>query len=307
MAHNPVTNRDIAAIIRRLDAVPQLTPEEASQTAEIEREFADYFKDKEFNAAVLGIDIYRYSKYRTDKQRLIPSLFAWLQRVAVEKCREAEGFLFQREQFASRFISTGDGGFFIFDTPLHALAYAVWFQAAVTVFNGFSFTPKMRAFLGPLTLRYTLTYDQVFQADGDWYGSAIINNARVLSRDTLNRFLLDGNSVEWFASRFRSLETLRTFKNPDLMKVPELKDYDAALLKSSMLISADRTGKSSKDNNLDTLVVQHIGEIEAKGERINLCSLYLQLSTRFSLGPKPPTEPLVIALGNLNSTGLSVT
>jgi hypothetical protein len=73
--------------------------------------------------AVLGLDIYKYSDYDDDKQPLIPFVFDLLLDSGFKYVKDAEKTLFADINIANNFISTGDGGFIIFPTPLHALVF----------------------------------------------------------------------------------------------------------------------------------------------------------------------------------------
>ena len=80
--------------------------------------------------AVLGVDVYRYSKYRKYAQTLIPYVLHRLYEDTVTDLTRYEQSFFadlSLKSFKSHFIDTGDGGFIIFDTPFHALFFAVYF------------------------------------------------------------------------------------------------------------------------------------------------------------------------------------
>jgi hypothetical protein len=267
-----------------------------------------YFGDsREFSAAVLGIDIYRYSKYPHEQQRLIPSVFRMLFEQTISLCKEHEQFMFQTEQFANRFISTGDGGFAIFDTPMQAIVFATWFQAVLSPFNSGYDSPRLRSFLGaPLTLRYTLTFGQLFRLDMEYFGAAIINNARILSRDSLNRFLIDDASLNWFNFRIRSFENLIALSREDLVGIPEFSGYDSQKLKNgSMMFPRDKRGGAFGEGAFHTAIVQKIGEIQAKNTHLDIHSAYLQVG--LSHGREGDIKKnIVITLGNLNSSGLNL-
>jgi hypothetical protein len=300
------TQKELRAIIDKHDH--RLTEGETVQgvnTGDLEVELAKYFADsREFVGSVLGIDIYRYSKFKREKQRLIPSIFKKLFDDAVGYCGEHEPFLFQKNQFSDRFISTGDGGFLIFDTPLHALVFATWFQACLAVFNSGLESPRLRKFVGALELRYTLTLDELFVQDSVHYGAAIINNARILSRDSLNRFLLDGHTVAWFATRLRTFETIMGLTIADIASLPDFKSYDRTNLKSVLFM--DAAGDSPGQGSIRTAIVQKIGETTAKDDKFDTYSAYMQFGLSYGDGETTPMKNIVVTLGNLNSSGLAV-
>ena len=87
---------------------------------------------------VLGIDIYQYSQYRSLEQSIVPFLFKLIYNEAVDLCMEKPGFIFQKykkEDFREQFIDAGDGGFQIFQTPLHAIIFAIHFELFVRYYN----------------------------------------------------------------------------------------------------------------------------------------------------------------------------
>ena len=91
-----------------------------------------YFSDdREVTRCVLGIDIYKYSHFEGDRQRIVPSIFKVLYDQTIAHCVEYEPTIFKGADFKNRFISTGDGGFLIFNTPVQALAFALYLQANI--------------------------------------------------------------------------------------------------------------------------------------------------------------------------------
>jgi hypothetical protein len=184
-----------------------------------------YFADKEASLAVLGLDIYQYSRMPNEHQRLVPTLFKLLNDVSLDLCLTKEASLFQHDR-SIPFVSTGDGGFQMFATPLHAVVYAAYFEVGLAAFNGYYLFPALRRLMGAISIRYAVTYDLLVEQDGNLYGAAIINNARILARDSLNRFLLDHRSVEWFQENMVTLESLLTLRAGDLKSLPALAGYD---------------------------------------------------------------------------------
>ena len=113
------------------------------------------------NKTILGIDIYHYSRYKPLEQALIPILFKLIYDKVAEISISGSSFIFQKyktdKNFKQNFINTGDGGFQIFDTPIHAMAFAINFQMIVRYYNSFRYFPKLRKIIGPLSLRYALS------------------------------------------------------------------------------------------------------------------------------------------------------
>jgi 6-pyruvoyl-tetrahydropterin synthase len=168
--------------------------------------------------AVLGLDIYKYSSYEAEKQNLIPFVFDLIKDEATEYVNNVEPTLFGPE-YKPEFISTGDGGFLIFDTPLHALIFNFYFHAALHLFNTGHFFPKLSQYIGEIIIRSAMTYDNVFHYNNNFYGKGIILNSRILNRDKLNRFLID-EKVYYFFNRFcNGLETLPIFSKNDVKEI----------------------------------------------------------------------------------------
>jgi hypothetical protein len=106
--------------------------------------------------SVLGIDIFQYTSYGEFEQTLLPFLFKNLFRATIKQCLENHSYLFQKYTQAgieSSFISTGDGGFLIFDTPLHSLVFACNFAVALRVYNSYHYYPKLRKVIGEVNVR----------------------------------------------------------------------------------------------------------------------------------------------------------
>lgn len=193
---------------------------------------AEYFSDRETSNCVLGFDIYRYSDMPREAQRVVPTLFRRIYDVASGICRNGERFIFQNTSFEGRFVSTGDGGFQVLETPLHAVLFACFFELALAAYNGFYVLPKLRQLVGSLSVRYAITLDALIEQDGNFFGPAIIRNARILARDTLNRCLLDHRSVEWLQANLVSVESLLTLTSEGLRRVPAFRAYDGAATES---------------------------------------------------------------------------
>ena len=115
----------------------------------IKNSLKPYFIQK----AVLGFDVYRYSKYPIVEQTLIPHIFKLLYEVTINSCLRHEKFIFQKytkEDFEKQFIDAGDGGFQIFNIPIESLVFAVYFQANIQRFNSgfFKKWEKLKMLIG---------------------------------------------------------------------------------------------------------------------------------------------------------------
>lgn len=256
--------------------------------------------------SVLGIDIYRYSLYKHMEQVLIPPLFRIMFEKAIRLCLENDQFVFQRytkERIEKSYISTGDGGFVIFDTPLHALFFAINFEMVVRAYNSYHLFPKLRNIIGSISLRYAVTYDTIFHFENNYYGSAIINNARILERDSLNRCLIDQQTYDWFLLGIDGIENLQVYTIEQIANIYEFLDYDRSYIISGENEIIDSTiSRSSGIINSDIL---KIGQIQAKETFFNIYNLHLQTTMRiFSDANVESRRTMTVSLGNLNTSGI---
>lgn len=179
--------------------------------------------------SVLGIDIYRYGMFRHLEQTLIPSIFKIFFDKTIQLCLQSNEFIFQyydKKKIENSFISTGDGGFLILDTPLHSVLFAINFEIVVRAYNSYHLFPKLRNIIGAISLRYAITYDALFSFDDNFYGSAIINNSRILDKDSLNRCLLDENTYNWFLTNIDGIENLQVYTIQDVSNIFHFQNYD---------------------------------------------------------------------------------
>ncbi|MGB1040572.1 MAG: hypothetical protein ACPGVD_06855 [Flavobacteriales bacterium] len=250
---------------------------------------------------VLGIDIYHYSQYKPLEQSLIPILFKLIYDQASELCSSSSSFLFQKykskDTFGKMFIDTGDGGFQIFDTPIHAVAFAVNFQMVVRYYNSFRYFPKLRKIVGPLSLRYAMTHDKIYKFDSNYFGPAIINNSRILIKDSLNRFLLDENTNNWLLYKINGIENLQ---NLSLIQLKELRCFaDYKKVDGKNKIYSDTEGFNF--GGITGCDIQKIGDITAKKTLLTIYNLHLQYSGMLG----KDIYNTIITLGNLNTSGIS--
>ena len=259
--------------------------------------------------SVVGKDIYRYSQFELKEQTLIPLLFSTLYDKTIKGCLLMEKSFFKKyesvKKLKEQFISTGDGGFQIFDNPFDSLIFTTFFKTNVKLYNSKT-KPKsaehdvlisLRDIIGPIELRFCNTFDFVTKFENNYFGPAIINNARILSKDNLNRFLLDENTVNWFESEFGALENLLVFDIEKLKNISILKDLKLTNKSESYLFN---TGVK-RILNLDLL---KIGNISAKnGSKFSIFNLHIQLIVNISGNSKNVIE-MVATVGNLNTKGL---
>ncbi|MBM9578181.1 hypothetical protein JWG45_13570 [Leptospira sp. 201903070] len=252
--------------------------------------------------AVLGLDIYRYSKMEELSQTLVPIIFDLIYQEASRHVLLIEPIIFQNydeERFSINFISTGDGGFQIFDNPLQAVIFAMAFQNLLHLFNTFHFYPNLRSIFEPLTLRYCLTFDHIYQYRENFYGRAIITNARIMSLDVLNRFLLDESAMLWFATTFNGIESIRITRLPDVARRLNLSIGENP---QSLYFSTERTPFSFNDTlRIPMIISQKIGIHSPKGDVVNVHNLYLQYLAHFSdETDQSKNAAFVMTIGNTN-------
>ncbi|RLD54697.1 MAG: hypothetical protein DRI97_11030 [Bacteroidetes bacterium] len=277
------------------------------QSDDLYHEMEKYVNLKNFpRFSVLGIDIYRYGLYKHLEQTMIPALFKILFDKTVRLCLENNQFVFQyytKEKIQKSFISTGDGGFLIFDTPLHALFFAINFEVMVRAFNSYHHYPKLRKVIGSISLRYAITYDTIFHFENNFYGSAIINNARILEKDSLNRCLLDQRTYEWFLTNIDGIENLQTYTIHDIANIYEYTRYDKKYIKSGENdIINTRLSRYTGIINSDIL---RIGQFQSKEVIMNIFNLHLQITLYASADDKKETKRrITVSLGNLNTSGI---
>ncbi len=256
--------------------------------------------DKFSSKTVLGIDIYHYSQYKPLEQSLIPILFKLIYDKASQLCLSDSSFLYQNYEittFRKLFIDTGDGGFQIFDTPIHATAFAINFQMIVRYYNSFRYFPKLRKIIGPLGLRYAMTHDKIYKFDKNYFGPSIINNSRILNKDSLNRFLLDENTFNWFLYKINGIENLQHVGVEQLKTLMCFVDYKE--VDGNNNIYVDHKGFNFE--KMTSCDIQKIGDITSKKTLLTVYNLHLQYQG--SMGNDKFNT--VISLGNLNASGIS--
>lgn len=269
-------------------------------------EIQSYIDIKSFSKrSVLGIDIYRYGLYKTLEQTLIPSVFKILFTKAIKLCLENNQFVFQyytKERIENSFISTGDGGFVIFDNPLHSLFFAINFEMTVRAYNSYHLFPKLRDIIGSISLRYAITYDNVFNFDNNFYGSAIIFNSRILERDSLNRCLVDQDTYNWFLINIDGIENLQVLTINEIANIYEFTDYDRNFIQKDNEIMDSTVSRFSGIINSD---ISKIGQIASKEMLLNIYNLHLQVTMRGSASTQSTNKrTITISLGNLNTAGI---
>jgi hypothetical protein len=221
-------------------------------------------------------------------------------------CLQNNQYVFQhvtQERIEKSFISTGDGGFVIFDTPMHALFFAINFEILVRSYNSYHLYPKLRNIIGSISLRYAITYDTIFNYDDNFYGTSIINNARILNKDTLNRCLIDQNTYNWFLINIDGIENLQVLTIHELANIAEFQHYDKDIIRTgeNEIIS----NKMSRDFGVINSDVLKIGQFQSKELVMNIYNIHLQVTVKvFADRNKDLKRTLTMSLGNLNTTGI---
>lgn len=256
--------------------------------------------------SVLGIDIYKYSSYGVFEQTLIPFLFKTLFKMTIGLCLTNHRFMFQRysrEDFNKNFISTGDGGYLMLDTPLHSLLFAINFAVVLRTYNAFHVYPKLRKIIGGISMRYAITYDKVYQFDDNYYGRAIINCARILVKDDLNRCLIDENAHTWFTINIEGLENLQVITIHEISNIYDFKNYNRSILKQfpDELFETE----VSRRYGIINADILKIGKISSKETDLSIYNLHLQVTVDLTNDDDPDQKKTItISLGNLNTSGI---
>ena len=163
--------------------------------------------------AVFGVDIYQYSKMPPGGLVALPAILDKLIYTSSQICVKYAPKLFLPSQDSvspfSRYVSTGDGFFMIFENPVQASIFATQFASVVRFINGGLFRDSIYSGTGELFARYCVTYGHVYKYGSNYFGRAIIDCARILSRDKLDRFLIDKHTHEWFLSQIYGIENLK--------------------------------------------------------------------------------------------------
>lgn len=260
---------------------------------------SSYIQEK----VVLGIDIYQYSQYPTIEQIYIPVVFDWLYHMTATNIIKSEKYFFYNygasvSDFKKKFISTGDGGFQIFEDVLQAVIFATYFQISVRRYVTGGATGQLEKNLykivSSLELRYAISRDKIYSYKSNYFGPAIINNARILSKDSLNRLLVDLNSILWLTKNLNAAENLLDIDKEALAKTNYFKNYDKS--KSSRLF--DTSGK------IISVDLQKVGTLKAKEAMLDIFNMHLQAKLEIIVGHHE-YKIYVVTLGNLNTSGIN--
>lgn len=301
-----------------------------SEKEKIISKVKDFFKTKKEKKAVLGLDIYQYSKYKDEKQDLIPVILKELIDKAFNDFKKCEPESYNRNKtILDDFIDTGDGGYWFFDNPLDALIFSMYINLTVHAFNSFILYPILREHIGIFTIRFAITYDEIYKLDGKNYGTAIINNARIMSKDKLNRLLIDEYSYDWFLKEINGVENIKNFvivniqrnnrvialKNSGFSTKEQLDSLKSKYENSFVLgIQKDNELKKGNTNTeffdvITNVICQKLDQISVKEDSFKVYNLFIQylltIDNDEDVTPSAYyTEVLSVSLGNLNTNGI---
>jgi len=278
----------------------------APDSSELRSNLANHINGLQYGKkSVLGIDIRKYGAFDDFEQPLIPILYRILFDEAIEQCLRTQEFTFQNYNMGNikeHTISTGDGAFIIFDTPLHSLLFACSFAITLRMYNSFHLYPKLRAAIGEINLRYAVTYDRMYKLDDNYYGRAVINNSRIINKDNLNRCLIDAGSFQWFQLNIDGLENLQVMGISEIADIEEFQNYD-----NSLIADGENNFFEEKENTRNLGIINSdilkIGMIHSKSTELNVYNVHLQVSLNISTDDNM-TRSITVSIGNLNTAGI---
>jgi hypothetical protein len=266
--------------------------------------FSEYFKDN-FSIekkAVLGLDIYKYSEYEENKQNLIPFIFDLLFDEAIDLLLKTEKGLFSdhNPNIRENFIGAGDGGYIIFQTPLHALIFNFIFYAELHLFNTGHLYPKLSKYIEGIFIRSSITYDNIYKYAESFYGKAIINNARILSKDKLNRFIIDKNTFDYFNKYYNGIESISIINKEVVKQQLNIKKekFDTFFLIGTI---------QSIQAPIKSIHVQKLDELLSKNTKLIIYNIEVQLCLAIKKNNEGKSEistEFIYTIGNTNITSL---
>lgn len=328
-----------------LDEILETMESCQSLTADaLKRKFETSFANKAKRKCVLGIDIYKYSSKKELPKNLLPILYQHIYSHAIVQTVANNHYLFfnstpgekafdkKHEEFKKNSIDTGDGGFQVFDTPLHALAFLTNFAMLIHQYNSLPSYANLREVIGEIKVRYALTYDTVYRYvthsiengvsislslneevisyshnHDNIYGDAIINNARILSKDKLARLLIDDNTYQWLMRNIHGPDNIPYLTREKLSKVSSLGINTEILNERSRVSAFDHDTKEECNdgkNSFKFVQVSHIGPIHSKTQEIEIYNMYMKICSSLKNEPKAICRDIYHDIGNLNSEGL---
>lgn len=209
----------------------------------------------------------------------------------------------------------------------------MYINLTVHAFNSFILYPILREYIGIFTIRFAITYDEIYKLDGKNYGTAIINNARIMSKDKLNRLLIDECSYDWFLKEINGVENIKNFVTVNRQRnnrIIALKDKgynindQLDLLKNkyenSFVLGVQKDNELKKQLNhenwnidfidaITNVVCQKLDQISVKDDSFKVYNLFIQylliIDNDENITPTAYyVEALSLSLGNLNTNGI---
>jgi len=260
--------------------------------------------------SVLGIDILGYSQYRAPEQDFVPILFHMLFLKAIKDVLIYEYLIFQNhteKTIKERYIPTGDGGFIIFENPLESILFALYFESYLRDYNSGGRHEAIFEYIGPVKVRYAVTYDEIYRVldPKNFFGTGIINCARIMAKDKLDRCLLDENTYKWFLKHTNGLESLRNTPIDKLLTLEPFTDLKNAEIPENRYASyAFPNNRSRHEPGVDLIIVMKVGTIQVKATEISIYNAFLQMPYMYASNASEPESYYVVSLGNNNADGL---
>lgn len=269
--------------------------------------FNELDQNHTFEKTVIGLDIYHYSKMENKTQILIPVIFDLLFVQAENWMKQYEKKLIKdQEHLQDSFIHTGDGGFLLVDNPIIGIVFLLHFYTLLNLYNSGLYLNDYYAITKEIEIRACMTKGNVFKYHSNYFGKAIIQNARILAADKLNRFLIDENVNNWFNENINGITSLliRTGKEiEDILKLPNesLKDSYIFCYNNFLTVAGMPTGNSS----IKHVTKQKIGEISVKEDKNSIYNVEIQRYAYIEIpGETIRLNNIVITIGNSNAAGL---
>jgi hypothetical protein len=284
------------------------------------KEYTEQEKNKieklvEKKHTVVGIDIYQYSLFPTNLQIFIPHLFELIYNHTWLIIKQNYSFIFQnygkvmnieKNNYINQhdyFISTGDGGYQILETPIHAVIFILTFATIVRFYNSDLFMRRLHAKIGNIELRYAVTLDDLYKYRKNFYGAAIINNFRILSKDRLNRLLIDKNTHNWFLDRIAGIENLMSLGLLDLKDIEEFNSYEKKKIEDGNNALIQKENNKTRKEGIKSIDVQKIGEIKQKQTTLEVYNLHIQAIIHY-ISLFGAEKTITVSVGNLNTSGI---
>lgn len=150
-----------------------------------------------------------------------------------------------------------------------------------------------------IELRYCITYDKIYSYNDNFFGTGIINNARILAKDNLNRLLIDSNSLKWFDEHLNTIENILIVGKSDLLKMTIFNGYN---VENSSRIFED----NNETNDIKSVDILKIGSIKSKNTSLDIYNLKIQFLMSYQQEDKfsKDFDKFLYTIGNLNTQGI---